>query len=412
MKLTPVQRTSFVRADARINIWHGPVRSGKTVASMLRWLDYINRDAPPGELYMFGKTVHALKRNIISPMMDYVGPDMRYSSGEGLIKLWGRQIHVIGANDERAENKVRGSTSAGSYADEVALYPEDFFRMATSRMSVQGAKMFATTNPDSPTHWLKTNYINRCGEINCKSFTWGLRKNTFLDVEYVDAIEKEYTGLWRKRFIEGKWVLAEGAIHDMFDEKRHVNLGPPFTPDYYIVGVDYGTGNPTAFVMIAVHHRHNDRPLAWMEREYYYDSKKANRQKTDTEYAIELKHFLERREFKRKIVSHCYVDPSAASFKRECEKHGIGCIVDADNDVLNGIRTQSTMLHQDRYTIHATCTQTIDDYGAYVWDPKKAKRGEDAPMKSNDHTKDAERYALHTHFGQDSILYTSAGLKG
>jgi PBSX family phage terminase large subunit len=412
VKLARVQRHSFVHATARINLWHGPVRSGKSVVSILRWLDYINRDAPPGDLFMFGKTSLAFKRNIVGPMHEMVGGDMHYSSAEQLIKLWGRRIHVIGANDAKSEAKVRGSTSAGSYGDEIALYPEDFFKMATSRMSVRGAKFFGTTNPDSPTHWLKTSYINRGDEVNCRSFHWGIECNPFLDVEYIDQIKREYTGLWFKRFVLGLWVLAEGAIYDMFDEERHVVLDPPAKPDFYIVGIDYATGNPTCFVLMGVHYRHGRRPIAWAEREYYWDSQKTNRQKTDAEYATDLKFFLERREFKGKPVTACYVDPSAASFKIECQKQGIGSLVDADNDVLNGIRTVGTMLHQERYKIHATCTQTIEDYGAYVWDAKKQRKGEDAPIKSNDHTKDAERYALHSHFGNDSVLYTTASLRG
>jgi PBSX family phage terminase large subunit len=278
-------------------------------------------------------------------------------------------------------------------------------------MSVPGAKSFWTTNPDSPHHWLKVNYINKGMEVNCRSFHWGIDDNPFLDPEFVDALKREYTGLFKKRFVDGLWVLAEGAIYDMFDDEQHVNLGPPFEPDYYIIGVDYGTGNPTAFVLIAVKHPHNGRPLAWCEREYYYDSTKAMRQKTDHEYALDLKHFIEKREFQLKIVSNCYVDPSAASFKRECEKQGIAIITDADNDVLNGIRTVSTMLYQNRYSIHALAEQTISDYPAYVWDAKKAKRGVEEPVKSDDHTKDAERYALHTHFGEDSILYTPQSMR-
>ncbi len=412
MNLSKVQKHSFLHSTARINIWHGPVRSGKSIASLLRWLDYIDRDSPAGDLFMIGKTVFALKRNILSPMAEYLGSDYHYSSGEGVVKLWGRTIHVIGANDERAEEKIRGSTSAGTYCDEVALYPEGFFKMATSRMSLHGSKMFGTTNPDAPTHWLKRDYINRGKDVNCRSFHWGIDANPFLDVEYRDAIKAEYTGLWKKRFIDGLWVLAEGAIYDMFDEKRHVITAAPLKPDYYIVGIDYATGNPTCFVLMGVHYRHGRRPIAWAEREYYWDSKKTNRQKTDSEYAEDLKFFLEQRSIKKKVVTAIYVDPSAASFKRECEKQGIGAIMDADNDVLNGIRTVGTMLHQDRYTIMAGCTQTIEDYGAYVWDSKKQRKGEDAPVKSNDHTKDAERYALHSHFGTDSILYTAASMRG
>lgn len=410
MKLADVQRRSFARSNARLNIWHGPVRSGKSIASLVRWLLYV-QTAPPGDLYMFGKTTHAFKRNIVGPMEELVGRDMHYFSGDQTIKLWGRKIHVIGANDAKSEGKIRGSTSAGSYCDEMALIPEDFFRMATSRMSAPGAKLFGTTNPDSPHHWLKVNYIDRAQDIGARCFSWGLEANPFLDPGYVTAIKAEYTGLWEKRFIKGLWVLAEGSIYDMFTEDDNVIFTPPCKPDEYIVGGDYATSNPTAFILIAVSYKHGAEPVAWAEREYYYDSAKANRQKTDAEYATDLKHFLGKREFYRKPIAGIYLDPSAASFRRECEKQGIRGIRDADNDVLNGIRTQSTMIHQGRYKLYALCTQTISDYASYVWDPKASKKGEDAPVKSNDHTKDAERYALHSHFGKQSILYTAASLR-
>ena len=75
------------------------------------------------------------------------------------------------------------------------------------------------------------------------------------------------------------------------------------------------------------------------------------------------------------------------------------------------IRTVSRMLHQGRYKLHAVaCTNTVSEYGAYVWDQKKSEHGDEQPVKSDDHGKDAERYALHTTFGQDSILYSAAAL--
>src|SRR5690606_41741708 len=56
------QARSILEANARINIWHGSVRSGKTVASILRWLDFVAH-GPPGELLMVGKTTRTLKRD-------------------------------------------------------------------------------------------------------------------------------------------------------------------------------------------------------------------------------------------------------------------------------------------------------------------------------------------------------------
>ena len=417
LDLSPAQLRSFRDSDGRFNLWHGPVRCGKSYAVDLRWIDYITRDAPPGDLFMFGKTLTALKRNIINPMRELIGPDMQYTNQ--MIKLWGRVIHTMGANDAQAEGKIRGSTSAGSYYDELTLLPEDFFTMSLSRLSVRGAKGFATTNPDSPSHWLKKKYMDRAKELHWRMFSWTLDEAPFLDPEFVEALKREYTGLFYRRFIKGEWVMAEGAIYDTFDEGIHVVDKLPYDrPDYYIIGCDYGTGNPTVFILMGVKNQPNGKPLVCAEREYYYDSTEKQRQKTDAEYADDLADFVkllkapqipgDRRTHPGLMA--IYVDPSALSFKLECSRKGLP-IRDADNSVLDGIRFQATMLANGQYVIHRRCKHTIAEYPGYVWDPKKQLLGIDAPIKTGDHCKDAERYGLYTHLGAKRGMWTAASLK-
>lgn len=38
------------------------------------------------------------------------------------------------------------------------------------------------------------------------------------------------------------------------------------------------------------------------------------------------------------------------------------------------------------------CIHTIEEFGVYSWDPKASDRGEDAPLKDNDHCMDSLRY--------------------
>jgi len=191
--------------------------------------------------------------------------------------------------------------------------------------------------------------------------------------------------------------LAEGTIYDFWDEAEHVIVSP-LRAEYYIVGIDYGTGNPTAFILFGV--KLGGRPSVWAEREYYWDARKMSRQKTDGEYAVNFREFLAGIQ-----PLAIYVDPSAASFKLLLQQEGWGQIRDADNSVLDGIRTQARLLKNGEYRVGQECRQTIADYSQYVWDTKKAERGADAPMKVNDHTKDAERYALHSHFGLGLVNY-------
>jgi len=417
IELIPEQLHSFHHSTGRFNLWHGPVRDGKSYACNFRWIDYILRDAPPGDLFMFGRTVTALKRNVVDELLKLLGDSAAYVNQT--LRFDGRIIHCLGASDARSEGVIRGSTSAGSYYDELTLLPKAFFEMSRTRMSVKGAKGFGTTNPDSPTHWLKKEYIDRAVELGWKTFTWPLSAATFLDPGFLETLKQGYTGLFKRRFIDGEWAMAEGAIYDTFDEGTHVVAEPPYdVPDYYIIGVDYGTGNPTVFILMGVKNMPNGKPLFCAEREYYYDSRAKRRQKTDAEYSDDLKAFVEdvkppRIPGDRRIhpgVTAVYVDPSAASFKLECKRKGLP-IRDADNSVLDGIRFQATMLDNGQYVIHRRCKHTIEEYPAHAWDPKKQLLGIDAPVKTGDHAKDAERYALYTHLGTKRGLWTAAALR-
>ena len=106
------QAKSVIDSTARINIWHGPVRSGKTVGANWRWMYGIGQAVKlkiPGDFLMFGKTERTLKRNILDPLAEFMGPDrFRYNKGEGECFIWGRRVHIVGANDERSEGKIRG----------------------------------------------------------------------------------------------------------------------------------------------------------------------------------------------------------------------------------------------------------------------------------------------------------------
>jgi len=392
--LSDRQIESFKESNARINIFEGSVRAGKSFIALLRWLEFC-RNGPKGPLIIVGRTDKTIKRNIINPMIELVGDSVRYSVGKGEVQLFDRIMYVIGANDERAEAKIRGSEFAGALIDELTLIPENFVKMLLSRLSIPKASLFASTNPDSPFHWVKTDFINREKELNCKVFSFTIDDNPSLDEDYKMELKREYLGLWYKRYIEGKWVMAEGAVYDFFDEELNVIPMPTQTANYYIVGVDYGTTNPCVFVLIG--YNPSAYPNMWLEKEYFYNSKATQRQKSDYEYAQDLIKFIDGFN-----IEAIYIDPSAASFKQELRRNDVSKIRDASNDVLPGIRFQGQLLTNGTYKVCSCCVESIKEYTNYVWDSKASARGEDKPIKQNDHACDAQRYALYTHFFERS----------
>lgn len=395
------QIKSFKESDAKINIWEGAVRSGKTYISLWRFITEL-AEGPEGEYCIIARTYDSFKRNILPELMTMIGGDAQYFKGNRELNIFGKTIHIVGADDERAESKIRGPTFSGAYVDEITIIPESVFKMLISRCAMRGAKIFGTTNPDSPYHWLKRDYLESNPDV--KSWQFTLDDNPELSQKDRDYLKRQYKGLWYQRFIEGRWVQAEGSIYDMFDSVYHVIDNAPSYTAEYIVGVDYGTTNPCSFVLIGI-----DRdkfPNLWVEEVYYYDSKKHQRQKTDTEYAWDLKRFIGNRNIKA-----IYIDPSAASFRLECQKQNVQNLYEAKNEVNDGIRFVSKLLNNGTLKILRNCTPLIEEFQSYVWDDKAALRGEDKPKKENDHALDALRYGLYTHlFNKDQARMSAQEL--
>lgn len=372
---------------ARLNIWDGSVRSGKTINSLMRWSRWVRQEAPPGALLLVGKTERTVKQNVVDPLLDIWGKRASYSAGLHELNLLGRRHIVVGANDLRAETKIRGITLAGAYGDEVTTWDEGFFQMLMSRLSVPGAVFLGTTNPDSPAHWLNKTYLIRAAELNLKRWQFRLDDNPYLDPEFVSALKKEYTGLWYKRFIDGLWVVAEGAIYDMLDPEKHfVDELPPMGVTW--AGGDYGTTNPTVYLAgtmvgekgIVVHN------------EWRYDSAKKGRQKTNPEYA---QAWFDWRIAHGYPIKRSYIDPAANSFILQLWRDGDKSVHPGDNSVLDGIRETASLLSTGLLKFHRPSTQELwDEMASYTWDSKAQERGEDKPMKTNDHGPDALRYMV------------------
>lgn len=394
----------------QVNIWEGSIRSTKTVSSLVAWLKFV-RTAPPGDLLMVGRTERTLKHNVVDVLIAWLGRKRcRYVGSAGELFLLGRRVILVGASTEKAAERIQGLTLVGAYVDEAALAPESFWNMLTSRLSIPGSTLFATTNPDSPNHYLKKRYIDRAHELGVNVFHFTLDDNPHLTDAYKNARKTEYGPgtLWYRRYIDGLWVQAEGAIYDMWTD-RHVVHALPAKSDVAQawVGIDYGTSSVfEALLMLHVTYPFDHLLIA---SEWRWDAVKRQRQMTDKEYADALVGWL-RRELPDLIkqpaasgkaaavataaLSGVIVDPSAASFIRQLYVDGFQRVGAADNAVIDGIRNVSSLLAQNRLFVHESCEGLIEEMPGYAWDSKKQARGEDAPIKENDHGVDTTRYLI------------------
>lgn len=405
--LTKKQKWAFRKSTARLNIWDGSVRSGKSYNCNFRFIKAVSEEKTinsPGSIdAAIGKTLGALKRNVINPIIELVGTkNARYYVGKQEFHLFGKIIHTFGANDERSIGKIQGATIRKCIGDELTLWPESFFKMLDTRLSMKESQLFGNTNPGAPNHYLKKEYLDRVKSINLKSFHFTIDDNTTLDPEYINAMKLNFSGLWYNRYILGLWSLAEGAIYDFFSDFNTIVVCPQAT--YYFLAIDYGTNNPFACILFGVNRF--STPMVWAEREYYYDSKKHQSQKTDSEYSYDLECFCKEHlgdTWKSKI-KRTILDPSASSFEQELKNKRFPGVTHAVNDVQDGLRFKASMLKSGKYAISIKCKKYIESFYSYLWDSKKQLLGIDSPLKVDDHLQDAGRYGIVTEFWDNKFV--------
>lgn len=389
-----------IELDARITVLEGSVRSGKTVATIPKLLTYCAR-GPQGVIALTGYTKHNIRVNLLNDLFDAVGNDnYRYNKITGELMLYDRRLQVIGLKDSGSEKHLRGGTFAGAFCDELTTMPESSFTQLLNRLSVPGAKLYGTTNPDSPYHYLYTGYLTDPDKLAAgmvRRIHFELDDNPNLTDEYKTFIRSAYSGLWYQRMVLGRWVMAQGAIYDMYSAATHEitrdQLPPAFERRH--IGIDYGAGNPTVFVKLGVTTRNDGKPIIWQYGEYYHDPA-ARGGKTNEQYKADLLRFMG-----KEYINGIYPDPSALAFIIELKSPSCGraftSVKRSNNDVLAGINSVATLMQDGRYKVVAEdCPETCKEHVSYIWDEHAQKRGEDAPVKEHDHCEDAVRYPIHT----------------
>lgn len=392
---TPKQQEYLRTPDKRINILMGSVRSGKTYISLFKFAMRV-KYSPKDCVYMFlALTSTTLKRNVLNTLEEIVGRgNLQYSMSKKDGTLFGHKILLEYAPDERSEGKIRGLTLDGAYADELTLYPETFFQMLLSRLSRPNAVLYATTNPDTPTHWLKVKYIDREDELDLKTWMFRIDDNTFLEKRYLDSLKKEYTGVFYQRFILGLWVIADGLVMSEFNRDTMVIDPVPLEKiisdyDNLTVGMDYGIQNPTAMVLFGWHRSLREWHVL---KDYERGGREGEPALSDPEIYEDLKRFTENLAIERIIL-----DPSAESMQQLIRKDARFRVFDADNNVLKGIAFVNTMFNQGKLKICRNCTKVLDEIYSYHWDIERSRKtGTDCVCKESDHTMDALRYCCAT----------------
>ena len=389
--LSDKQKEYIENAKSRWCIKAGAVRSGKSYVDTAYVIPsrILERKGKSGISVILGVSKATIERNVLLPMREIYGYNrIGNINSENIAILFGERVYCLGAEKISQVAKVQGVSFKYCYGDEVAKWNEEVFEMLKSRLDKPYSCFDGSCNPENPGHFLKR-FIDSDADIYLQSYT--LFDNPFLPKDFVENLCKEYAGtVYYDRLVMGRWTRAEGLIYQSFtdenlydDDTRPVAL---YNTSIRVITCDYGTTNPCVFL-----DTYDDGDTIWVDNEYRWDSRSneakrtGNPQKTDSQYADDMQAFMGS---DPEMLCNVIVDPSAASFIAELRGRSM-VVTPGDNEVLDGIRTLSSLFARRKVKIHKRCTGLIDELHSYVWDSKSL---EDKPVKENDHEVDALRY--------------------
>lgn len=372
-------------------ICDGAVRSGKTLCMTLSFVLWAFYEFYDSDFAFCGKTITSLRRNVITPILPLLREmgftvTERRSANIITLSLNGRvnRFYLFGGRDESSASLIQGITLSGIMLDEVALMPKSFTQQAIARCSVSGSRLWFNCNPENPHHWFYKEWIKKANEKNCLYLHFLMEDNPTLSKDIRERYRSLYSGAFYERFIEGKWVSADGLVYPFFKEGVHTYKGDIGDFTEYYISCDYGTVNPFSMGLWG-----ESKGVWYRIKEFYHDSRARGFQMTDSEYYEKLLELAGKRP-----VTAVIVDPSAASFIECIRRGGKFKVIPAKNDVAYGIRKVSQALQNGKIKINESCGDAIREFSLYRWDEGSVK---DAPKKENDHAMDDIRYFVTTH---------------
>ena len=388
MRFSPKQRrvlTWWTSERWESILCDGAVRSGKTFCMGLSFFLWAQRRFDGRQFGVCGKTIASVRRNLLAeviPCLRRLGMTVRERRSEHAltVRFAGHEntFLIFGGRDESSAALIQGATLAGVLLDEAALMPRSFVEQACARCSVPGSRLWLNCNPEGPQHWLYQEWVCKAEARRTLHLHFTMDDNPALTPRIRARYRRAYTGVFYRRFVLGEWTAAQGLVYDFFDPDRDARPVPEGPFREWRISVDYGTANPASFGLWG---RIGD--VWYRTAEYYYDSRRAGRQKTDAEYVADLKRLAGEREIARIVV-----DPSAASFITALRQAGFS-VVKADNDVSDGIRVTADLLRRGRLVLCRTCGDCLREMALYCWEDRGDR---DAPRKEHDHAMDEMRY--------------------
>ena len=278
-------------------------------------------------------------------------------------------------------SKFKSLNLDGFALDEPVDIDEEVFYMLQGRLRANHSNHrvgVLAGNPAGRTNWVyRTFFESKNKDYYVVQTT--TYDNTYLPPDYITSCEQSYDEDYARRYLRGEWGSFEGQVFKDFSYKKHIGDYARRKYKYYIGGYDDGYRNPACFLTIGIDGDQN----MYIVDELYVKGR------TSSEI-VEDVHELDKKYNFNKI----YADPSALNWIEVAKQKKLR-VYGANNDLDTGIAKLKMFFKNDIIHIDKSCKNLIRELESYRYEKDKfSKNLTERPIKKDDHSVDALRYAI------------------
>jgi len=300
--------------------------------------------------------------------------DSRFKINEADLRMSnlanGNEFLSAGMDDREKLKSIYGITSV--WVEEATELDYEDFSQLDLRLrgkSRNYKQIILTYNPVNSHHWLNTKHFK-----NEFRFRTTYKDNRYIDEQYIGVLNnlKEQNEEYYNIYALGEWGVLKNIIYKPFE----IAVSFPAVFDETIYGLDFGYNNQTALVEV------NIKDNVFYLNELIYECGLTNSDLIKKMRTLIIKK-----------GNYIYCDSAEANRIEELKRAGFN-VFQADKSVKDGIDFIKTCKIFSRPENTGINKEVL----SYCYKQDKDGNLFDEPIKFNDHTMDAIRYAIYTHF--------------
>jgi len=377
--------------NTRLVICPGPVRCGKTTAAVWGLAKYIGMNFEDVDVGLAARSDKQFRSVVLRELRRWAAmvrlPIRKVGHHYEIPSMVGRtpnRWYPLLGSDVSSAGRIQGMTLAGALLDEFILMPREFVDEIMLRCSEDDARIVMTCNPSGPLHWGKLDFVDRADDIDATVIPFQLSDNPSLSQSYIDSLHAQFSGAVYQRKVLGEWAASTGLVYP--NVSNAIRKQPPVKECWrWEVTIDVASSSVTHALLIG-----RFPTGSWVVDEWRWDGAQDG-QLTDQQQVDRIA-----KRWSQYSIPLWTVDPAANAFALSLMKRVQGRVVHGRSGVLEGIQLTAHWLNTRKMNIDPRCQGLIRELGSYSWDELASSKGEDRPVKGDDHGADALRYYCYT----------------